>query len=110
MPPEWAFTVHEALQKVTEIVLHARAAPCPLENDLLLLLEGDGEGGGGGGVYGPTIPPSPYHRVNSGGSSSGGGGSRRYRVRRSMTDWVWGRNGAVVKPYWRLTSHTTPNH
>lgn len=80
VPPEWAFTVHEALQKAAEVILHARAAPAPLENDVLLCLEGE-EGGAGG--YGPTIPPSPYHRVNSGGSASGAGGSssRRYRVR-----------------------------
>ena len=84
VPPEWAFTVHEALQKATEVILHARAAPAPLENDaLLLLVDGDEGGGAAGGGYGPTIPPSPYHRVNSGGSSSGagGGGSRRSRVR-----------------------------
>lgn len=81
VPPEWAFTVHEALQKAAEVILHARAAPAPLENDMLLLLEEEGGHGG----YGPTIPPSPYHRVNSGGSTSGGssGGSsnRRSRVR-----------------------------
>lgn len=92
MPPEWAFTVHEALQKAAEVILHARAAPAPLENDVLLGLEGE-DGAPG---YGPTIPPSPYHRVNSGGSTSGGGGgSRRSRVSLCVLAGI-GPNHAVI--------------
>ena len=83
VPPEWAFTVHEALQKAAEIILHARAVAWDGRGPAEV---GDDDGRGGG--FGPTLPPSPYHRTQSGSSSSssgaaGGGGSssnRRFRV------------------------------
>ncbi len=62
LPPEWAFTIHEAMQKTAEIVLRARTNLLGGEEEEL-------------SSFTPTLPPNRSHSTGM-----AGGMSRKFRL------------------------------